>query len=409
MKKSISIGTLTILLSVHAVSCYTSPLQDEKEFMRGFDASTVSQTIECGGKYRNSSGREDDVFKILKENGINWTRLRVWHSPSPETAGNNSTERTVETAREIKRHGLKYLLDIHYSDTWADPSSQVRPAAWNDVNTIDGLCLKVSEYTEDLLSALKGFEPDMVQIGNEINPGMFLTLAGENPEENPALPHCSSFASDESARNLGKILQSAAKAVRTHNRKICIMVHLASDRGTDPSWWFKKFTSYSDGSSEARVLEDDLDFDAIGLSYYPYYDHGTLDELKSNIRTLKSNFSKEVVVVETAWAWTDLYADGTTNLFGESHKVQGFKNLFPYTQDMETQKTEDGTGLAASVKNQKKIIKTILNEVKKSGGSGLFYWGGDWIPVDKIKNNWENQALFSFDGTALESLGAFSN
>ncbi len=374
-----------------------------EDFMRGFDASMVSQVEENGGIYRSEDGSPKDIFKILKENGVNWIRLRLWHSPdATKSAGDNTLERTFQIAKRIKANDLKFLLDIHYSDTWADPANQKRPAAWDSCATIAELSEKVSEYTTMVLETLKSAQPDMVQIGNEINPGMLVTNSSANSITEYAEPTCSSWKSDESAKNLGAILAAASGSVRKFNPDIKIMIHLSSQKDDNLEWWFKKFPN--------------LDFDYIGLSYYPYYEHGTLDELKSNIKNLKEKTGKQILVAETSWAWTDEWSDQTPNLFGDPQKIQGAKNLKNYIKKMKIQTSTctdtNGTeenGINATQENQTAVIQAILNAVSTSGGCGVFYWGGDWIPAKNIQNNWENQAMFDFSGKALPSLSIFRN
>ena len=375
-----------------------------KDFMRGFDASTVSQIEENGGIYRTSSGSPKDIFEILKENGVNWIRLRLWYSPdATKSAGDNTLQRTLETAQRIKASNLKFLLDIHYSDTWADPANQKRPAAWDSCTTIEELKEKVSEYTTEILETLKSFQPDMIQIGNEINPGMLVTCSNANSITEYAEPNCSSWQSDESAKNLGIILDSAAESIRKFNPDIKIMIHLSSQKDDNLEWWLKKFPN--------------LDFDYIGLSYYPYYEHGTLDSLKSNIKNLKENFKKEILVAETSWAWTDKWSDKTPNLFGNAQKIKGAENLkkyisefeISYIQNADETKRTKNLGINATIKNQAAVVSAIFNAVSESGGCGVFYWGGDWIPAQNIPNNWENQAMFDFSGRALPSLSVFRN
>ncbi len=378
-----------------------SPLP--KDFMCGFDASTVSQIEENGGIYRTESGSPKDIFEILKENGVNWIRLRLWHSPdATKSAGDNTLERTLQIAKRIKANNLKFLLDIHYSDTWADPANQKRPAAWDSCATIEELSEKVSEYTTQVLETLKSFQPEMVQIGNEINPGMLVTNSNANSITEYAEPNCSSWKSDESAKNLGIILTSATESVRKFNPNIKIMIHLSSQKDDNLDWWLKKFPN--------------LDFDYIGLSYYPFYEHGTLDELKTNIKNLKENFNKEILVAETSWAWTDEWSDQTPNLFGNAQKIKGAENLKNYIKKTNIQTStytdENGTkeiGINATQENQTVVIRAIFNAVSDSGGRGVFYWGGDWIPSKNIPNNWENQAMFDFSGKALPSLSVFRN
>lgn len=420
-----NVNKIFVFIVFFSFSVFFSCPADEKDspgnvnprtdFMRGFDASIVSQIEENGGIYRTASGSEKDVFEILKENGVNWIRLRLWHSPdAKKSAGDNTLQRTVQIAKRIKENNLSFLLDIHYSDTWADPASQKRPAAWDSCATTEELTAKVSEYTAEILEALKDFQPDMIQIGNEINPGMLVTKSGADSIEDFAKPCCSSWKSEESAENLGEILNAAAKSIRKFNPDIKIMIHLSSKNGDNLEWWFRKFIVLKDGNPSDRIISSDLDFDYIGLSYYPFYDHGTLDSLKSNIQNLKEKTGKQVLVAETSWAWTDGWSDETPNLFGDDQKIQGAKNLKNYISKIKTKESTRKAArnvrpeqIDATPETQAAVLKVIFNAVAESGGCGLFYWGGDWIPAKNIQNNWENQAMFDFSGKALPALKVF--
>lgn len=362
-------------------------------FMKGFDASTVSQIEEGGGTYKNADGTTEDIFKLLKNNGINWIRLRLWHNPSTAEAGNNNLERTLEIAKRIKANNMKFLLDIHYSDSWADPEKQRRPAAWDSDSTIEELGAHVYSYTDEILSYLKDCPPDMVQIGNEINSGMLVTKSNATSIYDYARPTCSSWKSSKSAKNLELILQQASAAIRKHNPNIKIMIHLASDDGKSLNWWFKRIP---------------VDFDCIGISWYPFFKSGTIDQLKENIKSLKSEFSKDVLVVETSWAWTAEWKDSMGNLLGsDEQKILAAKNMNGYLDGIDTEDFADKKGIVFSVKNQSAVIKTLIDAVKDAGGIGTFYWGGDWIPSSAIQSNWENQTFFDFDGKILESAAAF--
>lgn len=390
--KKISVFFIFILVCVF-LSCSSAESKSvSNEFARGFDASFVSQIEENGVFFYAENGEKKDVFNILKENGVTWIRLRLWHSPDSFIPGNNSLSRTLEIAKRIKAEKLKFLLDIHFSDTWADPACQKRPAAWDNCNTIEELSQKVSEYTQEVLKSLKDFPPDMVQIGNEINPGLLVTASSADSILDFANPLCSSWKSEESVKNLEKVLTAASREIRKFNPKIKIMIHLSSQKDDTLEWWFNKFPS--------------LDFDFIGLSWYPYYEHGNLDSLKANISCLKQKYGKEIIVVETAWAWTDQWNDETANLFGDNCKKKGAENLSGYLSGLEC--NAEKTEIFATPQNQALILKKIMDAVFESGGSGVFYWGGDWICVKNIQNNWENQALFDFDGKALPALSVFN-
>lgn len=229
------------------------------DFMRGFDASMVSQLEEYGSSFYNENGAKEDIFKILKAHGVNWIRLRIWNAPQDSTPGQNNYERTLAMAKRIKQNGLKFLLDFHYSDSWADPAKQSLPAEWDNVSSIEELCSKVSEYTKKILTDLKseGCAPDLVQLGNEINSGMFLTKSDVTTASSI---DCYSWTGHtEGNKNLLKVLQSASSAVSEIDSSIKKMIHLASSKGDDFDWWFKNLQNLKG-----------VDYDYIGLSYYPF-------------------------------------------------------------------------------------------------------------------------------------------
>ncbi|WP_288758163.1 glycosyl hydrolase 53 family protein [uncultured Treponema sp.] len=288
------------------------------DFMRGFDASMVSQLEEYGSSFYNENGAKEDIFKILKAHGVNWIRLRIWNEPQDSTPGQNNYERTLAMAKRIKQNGLKFLLDFHYSDSWADPAKQSLPAEWDNVSSIEELCSKVSEYTKKILTDLKseGCAPDLVQLGNEINSGMFLT---KSDGTTASRIDCYSWTGHtEGNKNLLKVLQSASSAVSEIDSSIKKMIHLASSKGDNFDWWFKNLQNLKG-----------VDYDYIGLSYYPFEEHGTLKQLRENIAYLKKTYKKQVLVAETSWAWSmDAYGDNTNNIVWYTPAgTQAAKNL----------------------------------------------------------------------------------
>lgn len=370
--------------------------------MRGFDASMVSQLEEYGSSFYNENGAKEDIFKILKAHGVNWIRLRIWNAPQDSTPGQNNYERTLAMAKRIKQNGLKFLLDFHYSDSWADPAKQSLPAEWDNVSSIEELCSKVSEYTKKILTDLKsqGCAPDMVQLGNEINSGMFLT---KSDGTTPSSIDCYSWTEHtEGNKNLLKVLQSASSAVSEIDSSIKKMIHLASSKGDNFDWWFKNLQNLKG-----------VDYDYIGLSYYPFEEHGTLKQLRENIAYLKKTYKKQILVAETSWAWSmEAYGDSTNNIvWYEPAGIQAAKNLVDSkSTELKNLKTETYNGkkcVQASVQNQVTVVKAIMEATSNAGGCGIFYWGGDWIPNSKIQDTWENQTLFDLKGNALESLNVF--
>lgn len=366
------------------------------DFIRGADVSMLGEIEKNGGKFYNAQGNEDDLFAILKDNGVNWIRLRLWNNPvnerdvyangkvlsrkgEPVGGGNNDLELDIRLAQRAKKAGMKILLDFHYSDTWADPSKQKTPAAWRDMDAKQ-LNKAVEAFTEDCIKKMDkaGVRPDMVQIGNELNGGMMWPLGKTwKGKTDTDVGGMDGFIA---------LLKSASKGVRRAQGKggrIKIMIHLAN--GGDSNLYTQMF----DPITAAKV-----DFDVIGLSFYPYW-HGAPADLKNNMTLIGEKYGKEMIVAETAYAFTEDDGDGMGNAF--------------------VVYSDDENGYVPSVQGQATEVRDIIDTVSHvKNGTGVFYWEPDWIPVKGAGwrtgegNNWENQAMFDFTGHALPSLAVFN-
>lgn len=366
------------------------------DFMRGVDISMLAEIEKNGGKFYNAQGKEDDIINILKENGVNWVRLRLWNNPvndfdvyangeiiskkgEPAGGGNNDIVVDFQLARRAKKAGMKLLLDFHYSDTWADPSKQKTPAAWKNMDAKQ-LNKTVEEYTRDTLEKLikANVRPDMVQIGNELNGGFMWPLGKTwKSKTDTSVGGMDGFIA---------LLKSASKGVREAQGSgdvIKIVIHLAN--GGDNNLYRQMF----DPITNAKV-----DFDVIGLSFYTYW-HGSLADLKANMTDLSKRYKKEMAVVETAYGFTEDDGDSQGN------------NFMVYS--------DDNNGYIPSVQGQATAVRDIIETVSSvKGGVGVFYWEPDWIPVKGAGwrsgegDNWENQAMFDFTGKVLPSLAVFN-
>lgn len=240
----------------------------------GADISWAQQQEDRGAVF-SDHGVTNDVLKILRDNKFNWIRLRLFVDPTATNGysrqGYCDLEHTLAMARRVKAAGMKFLLDFHYSDTWADPGKQFEPASWARFKG-SALEAQVYKYSNEVIKRFMdaGVTPDMVQIGNEINHGMIWPQGKIN-------------ASAESFCNL---LRSASAGVRAADPNIKIMVHIACGGQNKESVAFF-----------AKIISRDVKFDVIGQSYYPRY-HGTLDELKNNLTDLATRYHKPIVVVE---------------------------------------------------------------------------------------------------------------
>lgn len=337
-------------------------------FIRGIDISFTPQIESLGGKYLEN-GVQKDALDIFKENGANYVRLRLWHTPSGGWCG---LGQTIQYAVRLKAKGFKFLLDIHYSDSWADPGKQNKPAAWAGL-TFSALNDSVYAYTKNVISALKGQNalPDMVQIGNEITGGMLWPDGKLYGVANP----------DSQWIKFGQLLKSGIAGVKdaADTNKVRIMIHI--DRGGDNAGSIFFYD---------HVIAQGVNFDVIGLSYYPWW-HGNLTQLSANLHDLSKRYQKDLVVAETAYPWTlQSQNDGVGNIVGPS------TTLLP--------------GYPASPDGQKNFVvmlSQIIKDTTSGKGIGFFYWEPSYISVSPIGSPWENLTTFGFDGAALSSIKAF--
>ena len=269
MKKILFLLTLVLF----SISVFSDNNKDIC-FITGADISWVQQQEDKGITF-SEKGIKKDVLQILKDNNFNWIRLRLFVNPKADSGyskeGYCDLDHTLKMAKRIKDAGMKFLLDFHYSDNWADPGKQYAPASWSGLD-VKGLEKKIYEYTKSVLDTFKteGITPDMVQIGNEINHGIVWPL-GKN---------------DVTFEYFGRLLRSASLAVRKSDPGIKIMIHIACGGQNQESVLFFD-----------NVLNSDVDFDVIGQSYYPKW-HGTLYDLMNNLTDLILRYEKPVVVVE---------------------------------------------------------------------------------------------------------------
>jgi arabinogalactan endo-1,4-beta-galactosidase len=248
---------------------------DKEAQIIGADISWVPSQEDHGVKFHDNGGVEKDVLEILKDNKFNWIRLRLFVDPAAVDGyskdGYCGLEQTIAFARRIRAAGMKFLLDFHYSDTWADPGKQFIPASWQRMGG-SGLEGQIYRYSNEVIRRFidEGVRPDMVQTGNEINHGM---LWPQGKIEGSYMP-------------FGVLLRCASAGVRAADPSIPIMVHIACGGQNDES------TAFLD-----KIISRDVKFDIIGQSYYPRW-HGTLEDLKNNLTDLATRYGKPLIVVE---------------------------------------------------------------------------------------------------------------
>ncbi|MEO7311930.1 MAG: beta-galactosidase GalA [Chitinophagaceae bacterium] len=242
--------------------------------MMGADISFLPQ-LEARGMKFTDKGLEKDAIEILKDHGFNYVRLRIFNEPANDSGyspkkGFCDLEHTKAMAKRVKALGLKLLLDFHYSDTWADPGKQFKPAAWKGLD-YEGLKKALYDYTKNVMQELKdqGTLPDMVQVGNEINHGIVW------PDGNV-----------RNLDNLAGLLHAGTAAVKAVAPATIMMMHIALGGQHDESTFFID-----------NMLARGVWFDVIGQSYYPKW-HGTLQDLQDNLGKLTAKYNKDIIVVE---------------------------------------------------------------------------------------------------------------
>jgi arabinogalactan endo-1,4-beta-galactosidase len=239
----------------------------------GADISFLPE-LEAAGKKFYDHGVAGDAIQILKHHGFNYIRLRLFNNPSADSGyskkGFCDLAHTLQMAQRIKSAGMGFLLDFHYSDTWADPGKQFKPAAWKELN-FPQMQDSVRAFTRHSLQALKdqGTLPDMVQVGNEINHGILW------PE-----------GSVKNLDTLAAFLKAGIRGVKEVDPSIRIMLHIALGGQNTESRYFLD-----------NMLKRGVQFNIIGESYYPRW-HGTLDSLQQNLTDLNSMYKMDVVVAE---------------------------------------------------------------------------------------------------------------
>ena len=327
----------------------------KNDFYYGADLSYVNEMEDCGAIYTDMDDNIKDPFKIFYEAGANLIRIRLWHNPKWTNYSNY--EDVKKSIRRAKSDQMKVLLDFHYSDTWADPSKQEIPSDWlNYINDTETLGDLLYNYTFDTLNNLANSDllPDIVQIGNEINPMI--------------LQHDELKWPIDWARN-SSLINKGIKAVRDISSKTSInvevMLHIAQPE--NGLWWFKE--AYSAGIS---------DYDWIGLSYYPTWSEYTLNNISSPLKTLIDNYNKRLMIVETAYPFTLKNADNANNILNEDSLISGYP---------------------ASQQGQLNYLNELKKKIEEAGGEGLIYWEPAWVSTNCKTlwgqgSHWDNATLF---------------
>ena len=375
MKKTLKVTALLLAALLLLSGCQTAPAPGSlakvpensslyvkkvenlpEDFILGMDVSSLLAEEASGVIYYNESGEAQDLLLTLAEAGITHIRVRVWNDPYDANGngyggGNNDIDAAVAIGKRATACGMKLIVDFHYSDFWADPGKQMAPKAWVGM-TLEEKCDALRSYTRDSLKKLTGAGVlvGMVQLGNETNG----KLCGES-----------------SWPNITALMRAGAEAVREVCPDALIAVHFANPENasayTDYAW---------------RLATAGLDYDVFATSYYPYW-HGTLENLTQVLTNVAQSYGKQVMVMETSYAYTGEDSDFSGNTISDGSAVV---KDYPYTVQ----------GQATAVRNVIDTVAQIPN------GIGVCYWEGAWISVGT--SSWaENSALWERYGSGWAS------
>jgi arabinogalactan endo-1,4-beta-galactosidase len=267
-------------------------------FAKGADISWVTQMESSGVKFYDKSGNQQDLFALMKSLGMNSIRLRAWVNP---TDGWCNTTDVVAKALRAKNAGMKILIDFHYSDSWADPGKQPKPAAWVALD-FPTLVTTLHDYTVSVMNTLKtnGITPEWVQVGNEVSDGMLW-------EDGRASTHMANFAA---------LVEAGYQAVKSVSSSTKVIVHLPN--GYNNSLYEYLFDGLKNNGAH---------WDIIGMSLYPSSsNYATLDDqCLANINDMVSRYGTPAMVVEVGMQATDP-ADSRAFLTDIITKVNGVSN-----------------------------------------------------------------------------------
>ena len=332
----------------------TSENQYTSSIISGVDISDYPKVSSYNPTFYDENNNEIGFINSLIQNGVNTIRLRLWVNPVDESS---SLDEVKEFSNELKSLGFKIWVTPHFSDTWAHPGQQQTPSDWSSLS-FEELKNQVYTYTSQIMSEIN---PDYIQIGNEINTGILF-------------PH-GRIADNQD--QFVELVNEGVNAVRNSSTNAKIILHCA---GFESSNWFFN-------------IVNQVDYDIIGISYYPWWHGKSLDDLQNQLSSLSINFEKEILIAETSYPFTLGWNDWTNNNVGlEEHLI-----LPEYP---------------ASPQGQKDFIRDIKNLVfEVNNGIGFCYWGADRIAWDgETSTNgstWENQAVFDFENKELPVLQEF--
>ena len=370
----------TFLILITFSSCNKSdeelennnPIVPESTFYKGMDLSFQTELEDYNITYKDKNGVPVELLDFVKDNGTNLVRLKLWHTSQD---GENTLDDVKAYTQRIKVKNMDFLLNFHYSDYWADPGTQNPPVAWQNMS-FEELKVAIYNYTKDVVQQLKNQNtlPDIIQIGNETDSGFLWDFGKVWNNFNDNWPNYTALVSE------------AIRAIREvdTNNSVTIMLHHSSVENA--IYFFTELEPYN------------LDFDMIGLSYYPQFQIKNLDLVQFKINELATTFNKDILMVEVAYPFTFNWNDNSNNYIGDDSQIL---SEFPATPQ----------GQKAYFEWLVQAIKNIPN----NKGRGFCYWAPDWVAFSGNEvtstqgSAWENQCMFNFNYEALPVLDVYND
>lgn len=349
---------LILILILHSSLFALNTRAQHGQYVGG-DISMLPQYEAYSSGYLDGDGKkiQDLLNWFVKECGWNTFRVRLFVDPKdPEHEGVVQDLGYVKKlGKRIKDVGAQFCLDLHYSDTWADPTKQTLSSAWSDCKTVAEKAERLYAYTKETLAAMEaaGARPDFVQVGNEITSGIVGVWRSSD------------------AQGFKQVVERGCDAVREACPQAKIIIHIERPQNT------ANVVSFYNALDQSK-------YDIIGLSYYPIW-HGTLADLSRTLTQLKSSFpAKKVQIVETAYNFQKWPTKGVT---------------------YNTQST-----WPCSPAGQYKFMKDLIAKLSEfENVNGLYYWfpeeagNGDYVNWNTKENlvigEWQNRGLWWEDAT----------
>lgn len=277
MQKFAILLLLTLTISCGSKS-KSEPDPPGDDFVRGADVGWITEMEAAGRKFYTTAGQEMEGMSLLKSLGLNTIRLRVWVNP---TAGWNGAADLLPKAKRAKDLGMRLMIDFHYSDSWADPGKQNKPAAWESM-TFNELKAALATHTVDILTQLKnaGINPEWVQVGNETNDGLLWPDGRASTQMN----------------QYAQLIDTGYVAVKSVFPASKVIVHLSDGWNNDLYKW-----------NIGGLIDNGARFDVIGMSLYPTWFGGSWQDAntqcQANLNDMLTRYGKELMVVEVGMPW----------------------------------------------------------------------------------------------------------